>query len=143
MVAVTEVVVWFGLGIVLGAPMGVVIAVLWAPFLALNVVRDALDGGPFRWWVNYLAGFMLVGSAHLAISLTLLAAFGSQATVPDILVGVPVLAGLAGALLLVRAMDAVDDVLRAYVVVMAGVLWYVIVTVVPSLVLLMFYTLPA
>lgn len=141
---VSELVVWFVLGAVLGVPLGLLVGVLWTPFLASDAVRAALERGPFdRWWVSYVLGFAALGAAHLGGMVGLLVAFGSPATTPDIVVGVPVIAGVGGAALLVRSMGPVEDMVRTYVVVMAGVLWYVLVTVVPSLVLLMFYALPA
>lgn len=125
--AVVQLVAWMVLGAAAGMPLGLLIGVLWAPFLRDAGVREAVENGPVgAWWGNYAAGFALLGGLHMAGVAFLVAA---GVAVPDVVVGVPVLAGVVGAFLLVRRMREVEDVLRVYVVVMGGVLWYVVLTV--------------
>lgn len=129
--AIGELLAWAVLAVFGGMMLGAAVAVVWAPFLRVPIVRDAVEHGPGPWWANYLLGFAVLGAVHAAAFVILFAVAGSRATVPDLLVGIPLLVGLAGALMLVRAMDAVEDVLRTYVMLMGGVLWYVLVTTVP------------
>lgn len=131
---VVELVAWAVLGAAAGVPFGLAAGVVWAPFLRSSVVREAVTGEALGvWWADYAAGFAVLGAVHVAVVAVLAAVFGSRATLPDIVVGVPVILGLLAALLLVRAMDGVRDALRTYVVVMGGVLWYVLVTAVFTL----------
>lgn len=125
--ALGELLAWTVIGVFVGIVLGAAVAVLWAPFLRAPAVRRAVVGGPLRWWANYLLAFAVLGAVHATTVAVLLAVMGSRATLPDIAVGVPLLVGLGGALVLVRAMDG-EDVLQVYVVVMGGVLWYVLVT---------------
>ena len=136
-------------GAIVGTVIGVVLAVLWSPFLLSGGIRTLFTFGPTRHWVaNYVIGFTLLGAVHAALTTVGLLFVHDSTELLGPLVGpgllVPAAIWVAGAFLvrdLAREQDALDP-LVTMIVLTLGVCWYAILTVVPTFAFVIIANMP-
>ncbi len=139
---------WLVFGGGIGLFAGVVLAILWSPFLLSSRVQQLFAAGPFqRWSLNYVATGLVMGVIHFGVMLMLLGLWGSTRTVLDIVfgigTGIPLLAWLIGVRLVRRSHSATEYGVWTHLLLGLGVLWYAVVTIVPPLFFTIFYYLPS
>lgn len=138
------------IGLVVGLAVGLMVCVLWSPFLLSGRVRGCFAIGPTRWWqVNYVLAFVSLASLHATLAVAGLLFAGSPTGIFEALVGPALLVPAAGwtvAAFLLREREgrpdspAFDGTTLGLLAL--GALWYAVLTGVPSFVIAVFANLP-
>lgn len=117
---------WFIAGVLIGAAVGSIVSVLWAPLLRSARLHAVFAAGPLRHWrSNYTAWFAVLGASHTGLLVALMYAFGSPGVALAIIVRVSTGFGLVlWAVTGVTALILAGNVLRTTVVTGLGAAWY-------------------